>query len=82
MTSFDFGLQFLDTEKMTYWGKRRDAGFWIENASVKWREAQIVTQFQTEPLPKHKHPFRRSDGLPSCPSHSFLQTPARRHTLM
>jgi hypothetical protein len=25
MSGFDFGLQFLDTDKMTYWGKRRDA---------------------------------------------------------
>jgi len=25
---------------MTYWGKRQDAAFWIENASVKWNEAQ------------------------------------------
>jgi hypothetical protein len=40
MSSFDFGLQFLDTEKMTYRGKRRDASFWIENASVEWREEQ------------------------------------------
>lgn len=40
MSSFDFGLQFLDTEKMTYWGKRGDANFWIENASIEWNEAQ------------------------------------------
>jgi len=40
MSSFDFGLQFLDTTEMTYWGKRRDASFWIENASVEWKEAQ------------------------------------------
>jgi hypothetical protein len=40
MSCFDFTLQFLDTERMTYWGKRRDAGFWIENASVKWHETQ------------------------------------------
>jgi len=40
MSCFDFGLQFLDTEKMTYWGKRQDANFWIENASIKWNEAQ------------------------------------------
>jgi hypothetical protein len=39
-SSFDFGVQFLDTRTMTYWGKRRDAGFWIENASVEWNEAQ------------------------------------------
>jgi hypothetical protein len=40
MSSFDFGLQFLDADRMTYWGKRRDAKFWIENASVEWNEAE------------------------------------------
>ncbi len=25
---------------MTYWGKARDANFWIENASVEWSEAE------------------------------------------
>jgi hypothetical protein len=25
---------------MTYWGKRQDANFWIENASVEWNEAE------------------------------------------
>ena len=40
MSAFDFGLQFLDTKRMTYWGKRRDANFWIENASVEWNEAE------------------------------------------
>jgi len=40
MSSFDFGLQFLDADKMTYWGERRDANFWIENASVEWNEAE------------------------------------------
>jgi hypothetical protein len=40
MSSFDFGLQFLDTDRMTYQGKRRDANFWIENATVEWPEAQ------------------------------------------
>ena len=39
MSSFDFACQFLDAERMTYWGKRRDANFWIENASVKWKES-------------------------------------------
>jgi hypothetical protein len=39
MSSFDFGVQFLDTGKMTYRGKIRDADFWIENASVEWDEA-------------------------------------------
>jgi hypothetical protein len=40
MSAFDFGVQFLDADKMTYWGKRRDANFWIENASVEWKEAE------------------------------------------
>ncbi len=40
MSSFDFGLQFLDADKMTYWGKHYDNNFWIENASVKWNEAE------------------------------------------
>jgi hypothetical protein len=40
MSWFDFGVQFLDARKMKYWGKPRDAGFWIENASVEWKEAE------------------------------------------
>lgn len=40
VSSFDFGLQFLEPEKMTWKGKRWDANFWIENASVEWDEAQ------------------------------------------
>jgi hypothetical protein len=40
MSSFDFALQFLDAQTMTFGGKRRDANFWIENASVEWPEAQ------------------------------------------
>jgi hypothetical protein len=40
MSSFDFGLQFLDTDHMTFQGKHRDASFWIENATVEWPEAQ------------------------------------------
>jgi len=40
MSSFDFGLQFLDTGKMTYWGKFRDASFWTENASIERNETQ------------------------------------------
>ena len=40
MSGFDFGLQFLDADRMTYWGKRQDANFWIENASVEWKEAE------------------------------------------
>ena len=40
VSRFDFGLQLLDTDRMTYWGKRQDANFWIENASVEWHEAE------------------------------------------
>ncbi len=40
MSSFDFGLQFLNTSRMTYWGKHQDASFWIENASVEWNEGE------------------------------------------
>jgi hypothetical protein len=40
MSGFDFSLQFLDAERMTNWGKRREASFWIENASVEWQETQ------------------------------------------
>ena len=40
MSAFDFGIQFLDVDRMTYWRMRRDADFWIENASVEWNEAE------------------------------------------
>jgi hypothetical protein len=40
MSWFDFAVQFLDVGKMTYWGRTRDASFWIENASVEWNEAE------------------------------------------
>jgi len=40
MSSFDFGVQFLDPERMTYWEKRHDASFWIENASLEWNEVE------------------------------------------
>jgi catalase len=40
MSSFDFGIQFLDANRMTYWGKRQDVSFWTENASIKWKESQ------------------------------------------
>jgi hypothetical protein len=39
-SAFDFALQLLDARAMTYWGKRRDPDFWIENASVEWNEAE------------------------------------------
>jgi hypothetical protein len=40
MSAFDFGVQFLDSARMTYEGARRDDAFWIENASVEWPEDQ------------------------------------------
>jgi hypothetical protein len=40
MSSFDFGIQFLDAGKMKYWGKTRNANFWTENASIHWSEEE------------------------------------------
>lgn len=40
MASFDFGVQLLDVERMTHRGSRRDASFWVENATVEWNEKQ------------------------------------------
>jgi hypothetical protein len=40
MSTFEFGLQFLDLQNMTYQGLRRDAAFWIDNASIEWPETQ------------------------------------------
>lgn len=40
MSAWDFGLQFLDAGRMTRRGRRREASFWIENATVEWNEDQ------------------------------------------
>jgi hypothetical protein len=40
MSTWDFGLQLLDADAMTRWGRRRDASYWVENAAVEWKEAQ------------------------------------------
>ncbi|HTI38673.1 MAG TPA: di-heme-cytochrome C peroxidase [Vicinamibacterales bacterium] len=40
MSCFDVGLQLLEADRMTYWGRRRPPTFWIENASVRWKESQ------------------------------------------
>jgi hypothetical protein len=40
MSSWDFGLQLLDAERMTRWGMHRSASFWVENASAEWKECQ------------------------------------------
>jgi hypothetical protein len=62
---FDFAVQFLDTSKMTYWGKTRDANFWIENASVEWNE--VETPFHTVArltlLPNSQLSPSESDGI-------------------
>lgn len=65
MSGFDFGLQFLDTDRMTYWGKRRDASFWIENASVEWNEteAPFHTVARLALLPKSQLPADASEAV-------------------
>jgi len=40
MSAFDFGVQFLESARMTHDGALRDDTFWIENASVEWPEDQ------------------------------------------
>src|ERR1700726_696124 len=39
-SGFDFAVQFLDADRMTYWGKHHDAAFWTENASLEWKESE------------------------------------------
>jgi catalase len=58
MSGFDFGLQLLDADRMTYWGKRQDANFWIENASIEWNEneAPFHTVGRLTLLPKSQFP--------------------------
>jgi catalase len=65
MSSFDFALQFLNTERMTYWGKPRDADFWIENASVEWPETQAPfhTVARLTLLPKSQLPSDESESV-------------------
>jgi hypothetical protein len=64
MSSFDFGLQFLDAERMRYWGKRQDANFWTENASVDWKEAEAPfhTIARLTLLPKSQLPPDLADA--------------------
>jgi RoxA-like, cytochrome c-like len=40
MSEFDFALQFLDSDRMTHMGERREAPFWVENATVEWNEVE------------------------------------------
>jgi hypothetical protein len=62
---FDFAVQFLETSKMTYWGKTRDANFWIENASVEWNEAEAPfnTVARLVLLPNSQLSPSESDGM-------------------
>jgi len=39
MSTFEFGVQFLEAERMTHQGSHRDRAFWIDNAAVDWPEA-------------------------------------------
>jgi hypothetical protein len=65
MSEFDFGIQFLDVERMTYWSKRQDAGFWIENASVEWNEteAPFHTVAKLTLLPNSQLPSDASEAV-------------------
>jgi hypothetical protein len=65
MASFDFGLQFLHTDRMRYWDKPQDAEFRTENTSVEWHEAQ--TPFHTVArltlVPKSRFPPELADAI-------------------
>jgi hypothetical protein len=63
-SGFDFGVQFLDVDKMTYWGKRYDANFWIENASLEWKEAEAPfhTIARLTLLPKSQLPLDEAEA--------------------
>jgi hypothetical protein len=65
MGCFDFGIQFLDIDRMTYWGKHRDASFWIENASVEWNEAEAPfhSVARLTLLPDSQFPSDDSDAI-------------------
>jgi hypothetical protein len=64
MSGFDVAVQFLDVDKMTYWGEHRDANFWIENASVEWNEAEAPfhTVARLTLLPNSQLPSEESDA--------------------
>ena len=40
ISTWEFGLQLLDANAMTRWGRRRDPSYWVENAAVEWKESQ------------------------------------------
>ena len=65
MSAFDVGLQFLDMATMTYAGKRHDASFWIENASIEWKETQarFHTVARLTLLPRSQLPLHDSAAV-------------------
>jgi hypothetical protein len=65
MSGFDFGLQFLDPGRMTYWGKRHDASFFTENASIDWNETQAPfhTVARLTLLPKSQLAPKDADAI-------------------
>jgi catalase len=65
MSSFEFGVQFLDAKRMTYWGQRLDASFWTENASIEWQEAQAPfhTVARLTLVPKSQLPPGLADAI-------------------
>lgn len=40
MSHFDIGVQLLDVRRMRYRFRKRPATFWVENASIEWKEEQ------------------------------------------
>ena len=74
MSSFDFGVQFLDADRMTYWGKHHDADFWIENASVEWNESEAP--FHTV---ARLTLLRSRRFSPMPPKQSISMSPGTRH---
>ena len=49
MSTWEIGLQLLDADVMTRWGRRRDPSFWVENAAVEWKEAQAAVPHRRAP---------------------------------
>jgi hypothetical protein len=64
ISGFDFGVQFLDAGRMRYWGKRHDANFWTENASVEWNETEAPFHKvgRLTLLPKSQLPAEQADA--------------------
>jgi hypothetical protein len=40
MSAWDFSLQPLDAGRMRRWWRKRGPSFWVENASVEWKESE------------------------------------------